>query len=76
MDAAVHSESKPPMDIGHLAAARQKAFEQGVSVIQILEESGAYTPDELIRQLGQLLHMPMLDMKAIHALNPAFDILP
>ena len=76
MDAAVHSESKPPMDIGHLAAARQKAFEQGVSVIQILEESGAYTPDELIRQLGQLLHMPVLDMKAIHALNPAFDILP
>lgn len=76
MDAAVHSESKPPMDIGHLAAARQKAFEQGVSVIQILEESGAYTPDELIRQLGQLLHMPVLDMKTIHALNPAFDILP
>ena len=76
MDAAVHSESKPPMDIGHLAAARQKAFEQGVSVIQILEESGVYTPDELIRQLGQLLHMPVLDMKAIHALNPAFDILP
>lgn len=76
MDAAVHSESKPPMDISHLAAARQKAFEQSVSVIQILEESGVYTPDELIRQLGQLLHMPVLDMKAIHALNPAFDILP
>lgn len=76
MEAAMQSESKPPMDIGHLAAARQKAFEQGVSVIQILEEKGAYTPDELIQQLGQLLHMPVLDMKAIHALSPAFDILP
>lgn len=76
MDTVVQSESKPPMDIGHLAAARQKAFEQGVSVIQILEEKGVYTPDELIQQLGQLLHMPMLDMKAIHALSPAFDILP
>ena len=64
------------MDIGHLAAARQKAFEQGVSVIQILEEKGVYTPDELIQQLGQLLHMPVLDMKAIHTLSPAFDILP
>ncbi|MBS0424051.1 MAG: type II/IV secretion system protein [Proteobacteria bacterium] len=76
MDAGVHSESKPAMDIGHLAAARQKAFEQGISVIRILEEKGVYTPDELMQQLGQLLHMPVLDMKAIHVLSPAFDILP
>ncbi|MDE2388529.1 MAG: Flp pilus assembly complex ATPase component TadA, partial [Betaproteobacteria bacterium] len=76
MEAAMQSESKPPMDIGHLAAARQKAFEQGVSVIQILEEKGAYTPDELMQQLGQLLHIPVLDMKAIHTLSPAFDLLP
>ncbi|MXS82199.1 GspE/PulE family protein [Nitrosomonas oligotropha] len=63
------------MEINHLADAQQKALEQNVSVIQVLEERGGYTPDELMQQLGQLLHMPVLDMKAIHALSPAFDVL-
>ncbi|MDV6342681.1 GspE/PulE family protein [Nitrosomonas sp. Is24] len=63
------------MEINHLADAQQKALEQNVSVIQVLEEKGGYTPDELMQQLGQLLHMPVLDMKAIHALSPAFDVL-
>ncbi|MCG7756667.1 MAG: GspE/PulE family protein [Nitrosomonas sp.] len=63
------------MEINHLADAQQKALEQNVSVIQVLEEKGGYTPDELVQQLGQLLHMPVLDMKTIHALSPAFDVL-
>ncbi|MER0169085.1 MAG: type II/IV secretion system protein [Nitrosomonas sp.] len=63
------------MEINHLADAQQKALEQNVSVIQVLEEKGGYTPDELMQQLGQLLHMPVLDMKTIHALSPAFDVL-
>ncbi|WP_348225777.1 GspE/PulE family protein [Nitrosomonas sp. Is79A3] len=64
------------MDINRLADVRRRAFEQGISVIQILEETGGYTPDELVQQLGQLLHLPVLEMKAIHALSPAFDRLP
>lgn len=71
----VKSENKQPIDINHLAGAHQKAFEQGISVIQVLEETSDYTPNELIQQLGQLLHMPALEMKAIHTLNPAFDLL-
>ncbi|TXI41759.1 MAG: type II/IV secretion system protein [Nitrosomonas sp.] len=63
------------MEINHLADAQQKALEQNVSVIQVLEEKGGYTPDELMQQLGQLLHIPVLDMKTIHALSPAFDVL-
>ncbi|MBX9916746.1 MAG: GspE/PulE family protein [Nitrosomonas sp.] len=63
------------MEINHLADAQQKALEQNVSVIQVLEEKGGYAPDELMQQLGQLLHMPVLDMKTIHALSPAFDVL-
>jgi len=75
IEAQVQTVNKPPMEINHLADAQQKALEQNVSVIQVLEERGGYTPDELMQQLGQLLHMPVLDMKAIHALSPAFDVL-
>lgn len=75
IEAQVQTVNKPSMEINHLADAQQKALEQNVSVIQVLEERGGYTPDELMQQLGQLLHMPVLDMKAIHALSPAFDVL-
>lgn len=75
IEAQVQFVNKPLMEINHLADAQQKALEQNVSVIQVLEEKGGYTPDELMQQLGQLLHMPVLDMKTIHALSPAFDVL-
>lgn len=75
IEAQVQAVNKSPMEINHLADAQQKALEQNVSVIQVLEEKGGYTPDELVQQLGQLLHMPVLDMKTIHALSPAFDVL-
>jgi general secretion pathway protein E len=75
IEAQAQSVNKPLMEINHLADAQQKALEQNVSVIQVLEEKGGYTPDELMQQLGQLLHMPVLDMKTIHALSPAFDVL-
>ncbi|MEI2655643.1 MAG: GspE/PulE family protein [Nitrosomonas sp.] len=64
------------MDINHLIGMRQKAFEQGISVMQALEETSGYSPDELTQQVGQLLHMPVMEMKAMHALTPAFDRLP
>lgn len=76
IEASIQSENKQAIDINRLADVRRKAFEQGISVIQILEETGGYTPDELVQQLGKLLHMPVLEMKAIHALSPAFDRLP
>ncbi|WP_295623752.1 GspE/PulE family protein [uncultured Nitrosomonas sp.] len=76
MEASVQIDSKQPIDLNQLAEIHHKAAAQGVSVIQILEEDGAYTPDELMQQLGQLMRMPVLEMKEIHTLQPAFDILP
>ena len=76
IEASIQSGNKQPIDLSRLADVRRRAFEQGISVIQILEETGGYTPDELVQQLGKLLHMPVLEMKAIHALSPAFDRLP
>jgi len=76
IEASIQSGNKQPIDINRLADIQRKAFEQGISVIQILEDTGGYTPDELVQQLGQLLHIPVLEMKAIHTLNPAFDLLP
>lgn len=76
IETAPQSENKSPIDINRLAEIRQKAIEQGVSVIQILEETSGFTPAELTQQLGRLLHMPVIEMKAIHTLSPAFDRLP
>ncbi|MBY0499207.1 MAG: GspE/PulE family protein [Nitrosomonas sp.] len=76
MEGSVQIASKQPIDLNQLAEIRRKAAAQGVSVIQILEEDSAYTPDELMQHLGQLMRMPVLEMKEIHTLQPAFDILP
>ena len=76
MDASAQIAHKPCIDLNRLAEIRRKAIAQGVSIIQLLEEDGGFEPDELMQQLGQLMHMPVLEMKAIHALQPAFDILP
>ena len=51
IEAQVQFVNKPLMEINHLADAQQKALEQNVSVIQVLEEKGGYTPDELMQQL-------------------------
>lgn len=76
IESAIQSDNRQPMDINHLIGMRQKAFEQGISVMQALEETSGYSPDELTQQVGQLLHMPVMEMKAMHALTPAFDRLP
>ncbi len=70
------SENKPLIDIHRLNDARQEAVEQGVAVMQLLEETYGYTPHEIIQQLGHLMHIPALEMKTIHTLTPAFDVLP
>lgn len=76
MEASVQTENNRRLDLNRLAEIRHKAAAQGVSVIQLLEDEGGYTPDALMRQLGQLMRMPVLEMKTIHTLQPAFDILP
>lgn len=67
---------KLPISANLLSEARQEALKQGVSVIKVLEESGGYAPDDLIQELGRLLHIPVLTMETLRALNPAYDKLP
>ncbi len=76
MEASVQTENNRRLDLNRLAEIRHKAAAQGVPVIQLLEDEDGYTPDTLMRQLGQLMRMPVLGMKTIHTLQPAFDILP
>ena len=69
-------EKKQSLDLQYLGHVRMEALKRGVSVIEMLEENSGYSPQELIQELGRLLHIPVLEMKIIHELEPAFDILP
>jgi general secretion pathway protein E len=76
IESPVQTEERTPIDINRLSDARQEAAKQGVAVMQLLEDAYGYTPHEIIQQLGQLMHIPVLEMKTIHTLQPAFDVLP
>lgn len=67
---------KLPINANQLSEARQEALKQGISVIKMLEEGGGYAPDDLIQELGRLLHIPVLTMEALRALTPDYDKLP
>ena len=77
-EAQVESQQnvRQTLDINTLSQVRQEAMKRGVSVFEMLEESSGYSPNELIQLLGDLLHIPAVEMKTIHNLEPAFDILP
>lgn len=64
------------IDRNQLDLAREQAAAQGISLIKALEEAFQGTPDELVAELGRVLRMPVLTMEDLHALQPAFDILP
>ncbi|SEQ99921.1 general secretion pathway protein E [Nitrosomonas sp. Nm51] len=72
----MQTEEKQSLNLNDISLAYAQALKQGVSAIELLEETSGYAPNELIRELGRLLHIPALEMKTIHALEPAFDILP
>jgi general secretion pathway protein E len=64
------------IDTNQLELAREQAATRGTSLIKALEETFQGTSDELIAALGRMLRMPVLSMEDLHALQPAFDILP
>jgi len=64
------------IDTNQLELAREQAATRGTSLIKALEETFQGTSDELIAALGRILRMPVLSMEDLHALQPAFDILP
>ncbi|GJL76360.1 GspE/PulE family protein [Nitrosomonas sp.] len=72
----METDDKQRLNLNDLSHARAEALKRGVSVIEMLEETSGYAPYELIQELGRLLHISALEMKTIHELEPAFDILP
>jgi general secretion pathway protein E len=75
MHAEEQHENKFPLDINYLSHMRVEALKRGVSVFEMLEEASGFSSHDLIQELGRLLHIPPVEMKTIHALEPAFDIL-
>ncbi len=76
MKATMQSPEKLPLDMQQLGEARREASHRGVPVMNVLEETCGYAPDELMAELGRLLHMPVLTMENLRASDPAFDALP
>ncbi|MBX3629796.1 MAG: type II/IV secretion system protein [Nitrosomonas sp.] len=76
MRAEEQQEVRSPLDINYLSRVRAEALRRGVPVFEMLEEASGYSPHALIQELGRLLHIPPVEMKTIHTLEPAFDILP
>lgn len=69
--------SKPfVMDQAHLRRARNRARESGRTVIAELERLNNGTSHELVQQLSRLFGMTAVDREGLHALSPAFDMLP
>lgn len=64
------------LDLAQLAELCEQALTRGTSVVHLLTESAPDTPEVLMRELGRLLHMPVLSMDDLHALQPDFDVLP
>ena len=59
-----------------LAQARQEAERSRRKLIEVLEEQLALGPDQFVRALGELLRLPVLPMRRLHELAPAFEVLP
>jgi len=62
--------------LAQLREARALAASSQRSVIEVLEDRSQMTPDAFTRALAQTLDFRALAMADLHALDPAFDILP
>jgi general secretion pathway protein E len=59
-----------------LEGARHAAQARGVRLVEGLEEESGLAPAEFVAALAGRFGLPMLEMTALHALEPAFDVLP
>jgi general secretion pathway protein E len=55
--------------------ARQEAAARGVRLLEALEEQAGAPPAEFVAALAERFGAEALDMTALHALEPAFDVL-
>ncbi|OGA40780.1 MAG: general secretion pathway protein GspE [Betaproteobacteria bacterium RIFCSPLOWO2_12_FULL_62_13] len=59
-----------------LIRARQEAARSRHRLIDVLQEQLALAPGQFTQVLGAALGFPVLTMQRLHALAPAFDVLP
>ena len=64
------------LDPGLLLQARRVALEQTRPLVAVLEELSSLAPEDFAAALASLFHYPLMHMEGMHALTPAFDLLP
>jgi len=60
----------------HIHAARAEALRARRRLVEVLEEQSQLAPDEFVASLADSLQLTPLPMSRLHALAPAFDVLP
>lgn len=69
---------RPGVALGRddIARAREAAQATGRTAVDVLEEQLGLPPQDYLALLGASLHFATVDMQTLHALAPAFDLLP
>jgi len=67
---------RPGVTIEQIEEARKLAQTTKRSVVQLLDEQLELPPAEFTAVLAQTLQLPPLTNRRLHALSPAFDVLP
>ena len=78
MNASIEASSaqRPRVTLAQIEEARKLARTTRRSIVQLLDEQLELPPAEFIAALAQTLHLPPLTNRRLHALTPAFDVLP
>ncbi len=66
----------PPITAQHIQAARAEALRAHRRPVEVLEEHTKLATDEFVASLADALQLAPLPMARLHALAPAFDVLP
>jgi general secretion pathway protein E len=77
MNAVIEASVPHPLvSVEQIEQARKLARTTKRSIVQLLDEQLELPPAEFTAALAQTLHMSMLTNRRLHALKPAFDVLP
>jgi general secretion pathway protein E len=76
MSAVVQEPAADTLSASQLAELRGLARDSGRTVWEVLEDRLGLAPGDCLARLGATLRMPVLDMEALHRLEPDFSVLP
>jgi hypothetical protein len=76
VNVAANLFSPPALDDATLSAALATAEASKRSPLEVLEESSALSPAQIVVALGQLLEYRVISADVLMQLEPAFDLLP